>query len=51
VNNFSEVNAELISELVDEVENGNFDEVKVIAISLKDNEQKSFNMASVPMPL
>jgi signal transduction histidine kinase len=40
VNNFSEVNNELISELVDEVDKGNYDEVKVIAVSLKDNEEK-----------
>ena len=40
VNNFSEVNGELISELVDEVDKGNYDEVKVIAVSLKNNEEK-----------
>jgi len=40
VNNFSEVNDELISELVGEVDKGNYDEVKLIAVSLKDNEQK-----------
>ncbi|HYK47543.1 MAG TPA: tetratricopeptide repeat protein, partial [Parafilimonas sp.] len=40
VNNFSEVNGELISELVDEVDKGNYDEVKVIAVSIKDNEEK-----------
>jgi signal transduction histidine kinase len=40
VNNFSEVNNELISELVDEVDKGNYDEVKLIAVNLKDNEEK-----------
>lgn len=40
VNNFSDVNGELISELVDEVDKGNYDEVKVIAVSIKDNEEK-----------
>ncbi|HYK46837.1 MAG TPA: two-component regulator propeller domain-containing protein [Parafilimonas sp.] len=40
VNNFSEVNGELINELVDEVDRGNLDEVRLIAVSLKDNEKK-----------
>jgi len=40
VNNFSEVNGELISELVDEADKGNIDEVKLIAASLKDNGEK-----------
>jgi signal transduction histidine kinase len=40
VNNFSEVNSELISELVDEVEKENYDEVKAIAKDIKENEQK-----------
>ena len=40
VNNFSEVNTELISELVDEVDKGNYDEVKLIAKDIKENEQK-----------
>ncbi|HYK46836.1 MAG TPA: ATP-binding protein [Parafilimonas sp.] len=40
VNNFSEVNGELINELVDEVDKGNYDEVRLIAVSLKDNEEK-----------
>ncbi|HEY1870489.1 MAG TPA: hypothetical protein VGG71_05485, partial [Chitinophagaceae bacterium] len=40
VNNFSEVNGELISELVDEVDKGNYDEVKVIAVNIQDNEEK-----------
>ena len=40
VNNFSEVNNELIDELEDEVNNGNLDEVKAIAKDIKENEQK-----------
>jgi signal transduction histidine kinase len=40
VNNFSEVNQEMIDELKDEIEKGNYDEVKLIAVSLKDNEEK-----------
>jgi len=40
VNNFSEVNRELISELVGEIDKGNTDEVKAIANDIKDNEDK-----------
>ncbi|MEO8710775.1 MAG: ATP-binding protein, partial [Parafilimonas sp.] len=40
VNNFSEVNQELISELVDEVDKGNTEEVKAIAIDIKENSKK-----------
>ncbi|HJS54615.1 MAG TPA: ATP-binding protein, partial [Chitinophagaceae bacterium] len=40
VNNFSEVNDELISELVDEVDKGNTDEVKAIANDIKQNLEK-----------
>ena len=40
VNNFSEVNRELISELVEEVDKGNTEEVKAIAIDIKDNSEK-----------
>jgi signal transduction histidine kinase len=40
VNNFSEVNRELISELVDDVDKGDAEEVKAIANSIKDNEEK-----------
>jgi two-component system, NtrC family, sensor kinase len=40
VNNFSEVNTELIDELNEEVNKGNLDEVKAIARDIKDNEQK-----------
>src|SRR5256885_123691 len=40
VNNFSEVNDELISELVDEVDKGNTEEAKVIAADIKQNLEK-----------
>jgi two-component system, NtrC family, sensor kinase len=40
VNNFSEVNAELIEELKSEIEKGNLDEVKAIANDIADNELK-----------
>ncbi len=40
VNNFSEVNTELIDELEQEIDKGNFDDIKIIAKDLKDNEQK-----------
>jgi signal transduction histidine kinase len=40
VNNFSEVNSELIDELSEEVDKGNLDEVKAIAKDIKENEQK-----------
>ena len=40
VNNFSEVNRELINELVEEVSKGNVEEVKAIANDIKDNEEK-----------
>jgi len=40
VNNFSEVNTELIDELEQEVDKGNLEEVKAIAKDIKDNEQK-----------
>ena len=40
VNNFSEVNAELIEELVEEVDKGNTAEVKALAKDIKENEQK-----------
>ncbi|MEO7266336.1 MAG: ATP-binding protein [Ferruginibacter sp.] len=40
VNNFSEVNTELIDELREEVDKGNLDEVKAIANDIKENEQK-----------
>jgi two-component system NtrC family sensor kinase len=40
VNNFSEVNQELINELVEEADKGNINEVKLIANDIKDNEEK-----------
>ena len=40
VNNFSDVNQELLAELKDEIEKGNLDEVKSIANDLIENEQK-----------
>ena len=40
VNNFSEVNSELIEELEQEVEKGNMIEVKALAKDIKENEQK-----------
>jgi len=40
VNNFSEVNAELIDELEQEADKGNIGEVKSIAKDIKENEQK-----------
>ncbi len=40
VNNFSEVNSELIEEMEDEIGKGNFSEAKAIAADLKQNEQK-----------
>ncbi len=40
VNNFSEVNTELIEELEQEANNGNIEEVKAIATDIKENEQK-----------
>jgi signal transduction histidine kinase len=40
VNNFSDVNTELINELEDEAEKGNIGEIKSIAKSIRENEQK-----------
>ena len=40
VNNFSEVNAELIDELEHEIDKGNLDDAKTIAANIKANEQK-----------
>jgi two-component system, NtrC family, sensor kinase len=40
VNNFSEVNSELIKEMKQEIDKGNMDEVKSIADSIDENEQK-----------
>ncbi|HMJ47876.1 MAG TPA: ATP-binding protein [Ferruginibacter sp.] len=40
VNNFSEVNTELIEEMKEEMDKGNLDEARAIANDIKDNEQK-----------
>ena len=40
VNNFSEVNTELIDELEQEADKGNMDEVKVIAKDIKENSER-----------
>jgi signal transduction histidine kinase len=40
VNNFSEVNVELITELEEETRNGNMEEIKTIVAALKGNEEK-----------
>ncbi len=40
VNNFSEVNSELIEEMKEEIEKGNLEEVKAIANDISENEQK-----------
>ena len=40
VNNFSEVNTELIDELKHEADKGNIDEVKIIAKNIKENSEK-----------
>ena len=40
VNNFSEVNAELIAEMKQEINKGNFEEVKLLAKDIEENEQK-----------
>ncbi len=40
VNNFSEVNTELIAEMEQEIEKGDLEEIKVIALNIKENEKK-----------
>ena len=40
VNNFSEVNEELIKEMKDEMEKGNYNEVKLIAKNIEENQGK-----------
>jgi len=40
VNNFSEVNTELIDEMQHEIEKGDYEEVKAIAGDIKENQQK-----------
>jgi signal transduction histidine kinase len=40
VNNFSEVNKEMVDEATEEINKGNYDEVKIILIDIKENEEK-----------
>jgi len=40
VNNFSEVNSELIAEMKDEIDKGNLQEVKILINNIAENEQK-----------
>ncbi len=40
VNNFSEVNKEMIIEMREEIDKGNYEEVKQLAKSIEDNEEK-----------
>jgi len=40
VNNFSEVNTELIEEMQQEIDNGNYEDVKAIAVDIKENQKK-----------
>src|SRR4030095_3711829 len=40
VNNFSEVNSELIREMKQEIDKGNYNEVRIIANDIEENEQK-----------
>jgi signal transduction histidine kinase len=40
VNNFSEVNKELLAEMREEINKGNYDEVKVLAKDVEDNQEK-----------
>ena len=40
VNNFSEINSELIDELKEEVEKGNLEEIAELAIDIKENEER-----------
>ncbi len=40
VNNFSEVNKELLTEMREEIDKGNYDEIKFIATNIAENEQK-----------
>jgi len=47
VNNFSEVNSELVDELEQEVQKGNLDGIKSIAKDIKENEQKIIHHGGV----
>jgi two-component system, NtrC family, sensor kinase len=40
VNNFSEINSELIAEMKDEIVKGNLEEIKALATHIEDNEKK-----------
>ena len=40
MNNFSDVNKELIDEMEQEMDNGNISEAKTIAKNIRDNEEK-----------
>jgi two-component system, NtrC family, sensor kinase len=40
VNNFSDINKELLDEMTEEIRKGNYDEVKSIAVNIADNEEK-----------
>jgi len=40
VNNFSEVNAELVDEMQVEIEKGNLDEIKAVSLDIKENSKK-----------
>jgi two-component system NtrC family sensor kinase len=40
VNNFSEVNKEMVDEAAEEINKGNYDEVKIILNDIKDNSEK-----------
>ncbi len=40
VTNFSEVNQEMVNEATEEIEKGNYDEVKIILNDIKDNSEK-----------
>ncbi|MBP9548751.1 MAG: two-component sensor histidine kinase [Chitinophagales bacterium] len=40
VNNFSEVNREMIAEMKEEIKKGNYEEVKIIANDIESNEEK-----------
>ncbi len=40
INNFSEVNTELIAEMKEEIDKGNIEEIKAISHDLEENEQK-----------
>ena len=49
VNNFSEVNKELINEMKHEIDSGNLSEAKNIAKDIEDNEEKILFMENGPM--